>query len=124
MTGSRAGTTDSEAIFLAIIGAGVEHDPAEATRKVMRKLTEMVHEGGEEEMLRFTAALSDGRNIWAVRYAAKDASNSLYFRAGSDGTVIASEPLDGDRARWEAVPDNSVLLVEPAGRVHISAFLT
>ena len=49
-------------------------------------------------VLRFTSALSDGRNLYAFRYSVKGNANSLYYRSNIDGTVIASEPLDDDRA--------------------------
>jgi len=120
---SRAGTTDSEAMFLAIMGAGVEEDPVDATKRTLGRLTEMVMKGGDDHKLRFTAALSDGRSVYAFRYAAKDASNSLYYRRDDDATVIASEPLEGDHTRWTAVPENCVLIAEPGKPERISAFV-
>jgi glutamine amidotransferase len=62
---ARVGTTDSEAIFLAILGAGAEEDPIGATRRTLQRLGDMVRGGGEEDMLRFTAALSNGRSLYA-----------------------------------------------------------
>ena len=44
--GSRIGTTDSEAVFLAILGAGGDKDPVGATVKVLSALTEMVSASG------------------------------------------------------------------------------
>ena len=44
--GSRIGTTDSEAVFLAILGAGGDKDPVGATGKVLSALTEMVSANG------------------------------------------------------------------------------
>jgi predicted glutamine amidotransferase len=119
---SRAGTTDSEAIFLAIMGAGVENDPVAATKHVVRRLDAMVSEGGEEERLRFTAALSDGNAIYAFRYAFKDSANTLYYRGGAQGTVVASEPLDDDRHHWTPVPENHVLVARPAAQAKIFPF--
>jgi predicted glutamine amidotransferase len=110
---AREGTTDSEAIFLAILGAGADEDPIDATMRTLRKLKKMVMEGGEHEMLRFTAALSDGRSIYAFRCAVKDKANSLYYRSSAGSTVIASEPLDGDRASWTEVPEGCALVAEP-----------
>jgi ergothioneine biosynthesis protein EgtC len=120
---AREGTTDSEAMFLAIVGAGVEDDPIEATKRIMRKLTDMVVEGGEDYALRFTAALSDGRTIYAFRYAAKDDTNSLYYRRGDEGTVVASEPLEGDRSQWMATPENCVLVVEQGKAPQVYPFV-
>ena len=44
--GSRIGTTDSEAVFLAILGAGGDKDPVGATARVLATITDMVVEGG------------------------------------------------------------------------------
>src|SRR3974390_2564802 len=43
---SRIGTTDSEAVFLAILGAGGEKDPIGATTQVLAALTDMVCTNG------------------------------------------------------------------------------
>ena len=120
---ARGGTTDSEAIFLAIVGAGIEEDAIKATKLIMRELKSMVLEGGDADKLRFTSALSDGRNLYAFRYSVKDNANSLYYRSNTDGTVIASEPLDDDRARWTAVPENHVLVAEPDRPAQVYPFL-
>jgi predicted glutamine amidotransferase len=120
---AREGTTDSEALFLAILGAGVDSDPVGATTGVMRKVKEMVQEGGDGDKLRFTSALSDGQRTYAFRYAVKDSANTLYYRSGKGGIVIASEPLDDDRALWTPVPENKVLISEPGNAPVIIPFL-
>jgi predicted glutamine amidotransferase len=109
--GSRVGTTDSEAIFLAILGAGADRDPIEATRRTLAAATDIANSGGYHDPLRFTAALADGENLYAFRYAANDAANTLYYRVDHESVVLASEPLDRDRAVWTPVPDNHMLLV-------------
>ncbi len=52
--GSRIGTTDSEAVFLAILGAGGDKDPVGATARVLATLTELVSTDGYREPLRST----------------------------------------------------------------------
>lgn len=120
---SREGTTDSEAMFLAVLGAGADEDPIDATARTLRKLKEMVLEGDSREMLRFTAALSDGNRIYAFRYAVKDDSNSLYYRSSAGSTVIASEPLDGDHTGWTEVPEGCVLIAEPGEIASVREFV-
>ncbi len=107
---SRAGTTDSEAIFLAIVGANIDDSPLKATGKVMRELKRMVECQHETHKLRFTAALSNGRDVYAFRYAVGDKANTLYYRSTRRGTVIASEPLDNDHTNWTEIPENCMLL--------------
>lgn len=122
--GSRVGTTDSEAIFLAILGAGAEGDPIGATMRTLERLTDIVNADGHHEPLRFTAALSDGDSLYAFRYAANDKANTLYYRAGDGQVVLASEPLDKDRAIWTAVPDNHVLVARTGRPVELAPFMT
>ncbi|HXW21747.1 MAG TPA: class II glutamine amidotransferase [Rhodomicrobium sp.] len=120
---SREGTTDSEAIFLAIVGANIEENPVRATETVMRKLKHIMKENGDGHRLRFTAALSNGRDIYAFRYAVNDSANTLYYRSNRSGAVIASEPLDAERATWAAVDENCMLIARrgyPAGVVRFS----
>jgi glutamine amidotransferase len=117
--GSRTGTTDSEAIFLAILGAGVEDDPVAATEATLSRLTALVDRDGAREPLRFTAALSDGQNLYAFRYAANVRANTLYFRELPAGLVIVSEPLDRDHRNWTAVPENHVVIASRGEGVRI-----
>ncbi|HEY1365312.1 MAG TPA: class II glutamine amidotransferase [Xanthobacteraceae bacterium] len=110
--GSRVGTTDSEAVFLAILGAGGDRDPVAATARILATLTDIVSSKGYIEPLRFTAALANGRDLYAFRYAANDNANSLYYREAEGNVVVVSEPLDSDHARWRPVPPGHVLVAE------------
>jgi predicted glutamine amidotransferase len=112
---SRVGTTDSEAVFLAILGAGCDKDPVGATARVLATLTDMASANGRKEALRFTAALANGRDLYAFRYAANDKANSLYYRESGGNVVVVSEPLDAEHARWKPVPPGQVL-VAAAGK--------
>jgi predicted glutamine amidotransferase len=112
---ARVGTTDSEAMFLAILGAGAADDPVGATKKIVGQLASMANEAGTHEKLRFTAALSNGRDLYAFRYAENDKANTLYFRHSETEVLAVSEPLDQDTESWTAVPENHVL-VAAAGR--------
>ena len=111
---SRSGTTDSEAMFLGLLGAGLmgagpRRDPIAATAHALAAMTELAGGAGGVP-LRFTAALADGRDLYAFRYAANDDANSLYYQASDSGVVIVSEPLDRDHGNWIAVPENSVVV--------------
>jgi len=107
---SRIGTTDSEAVFLALLGAGVENDPVAATARTLARLTELVEQSGSNEPLRFTSALANGRDIYAFRYVYKGVANTLYYRESYGSVIIASEPLDTERDDWKPVPPGHVLI--------------
>ena len=112
---ARIGTTDSEAVFLAILGADADRDPIAATAHTLGTLTDLVRTSRTKDPLRFTAALSDGRDLFAFRYASEGTSNSLYYRSAGDNVVIVSEPLDAERAHWKAVPPGH-MVVARAGK--------
>ena len=120
---ARVGTTDSEAVFLAIMGAGARQDPVGAAARILGELTRLMNQGGYREKLRFTAALANGHDLYAFRYAVNDAANSLYYRESGNNVVIVSEPLDRDHARWEAVPENHVVIARAGKAVEVRPFL-
>ena len=110
--GSRVGTTDSEAVFLAILGAGGDRDPIGATSLILATLIGMVTTKDYREPLRFTAALANGRDLYAFRYSANDNANSLYYRQAGGNVVIVSEPLDAEHANWKPVPAGQIVIAQ------------
>jgi glutamine amidotransferase len=56
---SRLGTTDSEAIFLAIMGRGILDDPIGATARTLTAVAQLANRAGSAHALRFTAALTN-----------------------------------------------------------------
>jgi glutamine amidotransferase len=118
---SRVGTTDSEAMFLAILGAGLESKPLAAAEVTLRRICALVNEDGHREGLRFTSALTNGRDLYAFRFAENDTSNSLYFREESDEVVVVSEPLDRT-GTWTQVPANHVLVAKRGCAVELLPF--
>jgi glutamine amidotransferase len=71
-----------------------------------------VSSDGNKDPLRFTAALSDGRDLYAFRYSANDAANTLYYRSAGSNLVVVSEPLDKDHTVWTAVPPNHLIMAK------------
>ena len=119
---ARVGTTDSEAIFLAILGSGGDSDPVSATIRTLHTLTDMVRASGTKEPLRFTSAMSDGETLYAFRYSNNDTPNTLYYREQADNVVIVSEPLDTERSHWKAVPQAHLIIARPHGPVEMLPF--
>ncbi|MEQ9607350.1 MAG: class II glutamine amidotransferase [Kiloniellaceae bacterium] len=113
--GHRVGTTDSEVLFYLLFGNGLDVDPVGALSATLAQVHQVMAEEGVGEPLRFTAALSDGRSIYAVRHASDQAPPSLYWRAANcaGGSIsIVSEPLE-EPETWQSVPADRVLVVGP-----------
>jgi predicted glutamine amidotransferase len=114
---SRNGTTDSEAIFLAMMGVGMD-EPVAAAEKILAILTGFVNRSEPGDRFRFTAALANGRDLYAFRYAVNDSANTLYYRESDHGIVVVSEPFDRDK-NWVTVPENSAVVARAGERARI-----
>jgi glutamine amidotransferase len=115
----RAGTTDSETAFYLLFRHGLETDPIGAVRATLGEIEREMAAANVEEPLRFTAALSNGADVIAVRYASDENPPSLYWRHDGETTVIVSEPLDGEVQRWNRVPPNHFLVSSRTGGVRL-----
>ncbi|NRF69647.1 class II glutamine amidotransferase [Aquincola sp. S2] len=105
---ARQGSTDSELLFLltlARIEAGETPDQAMPT--VLDDTLALMRAAGVDEPLRFAAALADGDQIYAFRFASDQKPPTLYVNEGDRGSIIASEPLDAHSGQWNPVPPNS-----------------
>ena len=115
---SRIGTTDSEAIFLAMMGAGID-EPVAAAEKILAALTDLVNRNEPADRFRFTAALANGRDLYGFRYAVNDRPNTLYYRESERGIVIVSEPTDRDKD-WVTVPEDHVVVAKAGERARVA----
>ena len=105
-----------------MMGASIEH-PLAAAEKTLARLTDFVNQREPRDRLRFTAALSNGRDLYAFRYAVNDKANTLYYRESGHNVVVVSEPLDAERAHWTPVPPGHMLLAPAGQRVSLAPFL-
>jgi len=112
---ARLGTTDSEAIFLAALAQGLAEDPLGAMARTLHAVRAIMAEAGVREPLRFTAALTDGEDLYAFRWACDGCPPSLYVRKAEGGLTIVSEPIDGRRDGWGEVPKGCTVIAR-AGR--------
>jgi glutamine amidotransferase len=106
----RAGTTDTEAIFLAAAARGLDTDPVGAVSETLGLVLEEMRRAGVKAPLRFTAALTDGHGICAFRWSSDAAPPTLYYRQDATGLVVVSEPIDDRREDWLAVPAGHALI--------------
>jgi predicted glutamine amidotransferase len=106
---ARKGATDSEALFLVACAEGLDADPRGALERAAARFIALARARGALPHLRMTAALSDGKRLYALRYATDDAAPSLYHRwsASRMGMAVVSEPLEVEQGGWVEVPPNS-----------------
>lgn len=116
----RTGTTDSEALFLAAMSNGLKDDPVGAMARTLLRVQGLMRDANVKEPLRFAAALTDGTDIYAFRWASDGRAPTLYWRQTPRNLLVVSEPLDGERARWREVPQACVLIASPGQPVCIA----
>ncbi|OHV83797.1 class II glutamine amidotransferase [Rhizobium sp. LCM 4573] len=120
---ARTGTTDSELLFLLSLEFGLEHDPLGATAQAIATVEALSREHLDHALVRFTAAFSDGKRLYAVRYATDRKPPTLYAApiGGKSGYCLVSEPLNDETDTWMEIPDGSAITVGDEG-VEVSAF--
>jgi glutamine amidotransferase len=120
---SRNGTTDSEVIFLLLLAFGFESDAKGAFGRVVGLIEHRMASNSVNEPFRFTAAISDGETLYAIRYASDLRPPTLYLNARGPGrgTLVVSEPIDDADIGWDAVPPQSFVSIDRAG-IGVSPF--
>jgi glutamine amidotransferase len=120
----RLGTTDTELMFYLMFTEGLERDPVAACMRSVARINAERRAVGIEIPFRLTAALSDGTNVYAIRYSTDDAPPSLFWSREDDHLLVVSEPFDeGDTRIWSEVPGNRILVAEQNGAVDIMPFV-
>lgn len=119
----RRGATDSEALFLVALGEGLDEDPAGALARAVARFEALSRARGTPPHVRLTAALSDGRRLYAVRYATDAHAPTLYHRWSQSraGRAVVSEPLEIGEDGWEQVPQGAFCTFE-GGAVQVVPF--
>ncbi len=112
--GQRFGATESEAIFLIAHGEGLDTDPIGAMARSVARVEDVSRRRRVLPYLRFAACWSDGKRLFAARYASDRYAPSLHYRTCKDGIIISSEPLDGDSNGWSEIQPNMAIETEGA----------
>lgn len=110
----RGGTTDSEALFLLMLANGLAENPMRAVVETIAFVETEMRRVNITEPLKMTAAMTGGKELFAVRYASDAVPPTLYTKAccPDGGTLVVSEPLDGVRDGWMSVPPQSFVTVK------------
>ncbi|MBL9035354.1 MAG: class II glutamine amidotransferase [Rhodospirillaceae bacterium] len=124
---ARVGTTDSELIFYLLFSEGLEQDPMRALTRSVGKIEQLAQAEGINEPFKFTAVLSDGETIYAIRHSSSDVPPTLYHVRRGDHVMVVSEPLDDDNDEscfaWREVPPSQMLVIEKSGKLDMVPFL-
>jgi ergothioneine biosynthesis protein EgtC len=120
---NRNGTTDSEAIFLIALMRGKTMDPVAAMASTLSDIKAMMADCAICEPLRFTAALTDGENLYAFRWSCDDKAPTLYWKNDAGGLLVVSEPLDDTRANWQPIPQGHVLIARKDSALRVEPFI-
>jgi len=120
----RKGATDSEVLFLLACGLGIDTDPKAAMEDAVDQLETLARSHGTLPHMRCTSAFTDGRALYAVRYASDEQAPSLFYRwlEAWQGWAVVSEPYDTATGIWIEVPKGSFCRFEGAHCV-ITPFL-
>ena len=132
------GSTDSELMFHVALGLGLEADPLGGIARMVGLVERLARAQGVDEAVWMTVAVTDGRTIHAVRYASDGKAPTLYLspdvehlawinpeaaqRVGPGGRAVVSEPIGKFPTLWQAVPENSAIVVGEDGAVEVRPF--
>ncbi len=119
------GSTDSELMFHLALTYGLESDPLGALQRMAGVVERVGRAHGVEESLWMTVAATDGRRLYAVRYASDGEAPTLYHSKNMDDVyainpalrgllgpstrAVVSEPVGRFAEMWVAVPQNTSL---------------
>ncbi|MDI7864764.1 class II glutamine amidotransferase [Rhizobiaceae bacterium n13] len=114
---ARAGSTDSELLFLLALQLGLKEKPLEAMSETIAFVERLSRHLTGEALVRFTAAFSDGDVLYAVRYATDRRAPTLYAApmGTGGGYCLVSEPLNDEADTWVEIPDGSAVVLSENG---------
>lgn len=117
---ARRGTTDSELLFLLLVSYGLDENPYQAVNQLVHKLKSLDEISTAPHRMSFV--MSDGDNLFAVRWSSDTRSPSLYLSGVNKcQTYIVSEPFGLSSDGWDPVEESSFLCVGDRVSIKLSA---
>ena len=116
------GTTDSEIMFNLALTFGLKKEPKAALERMTGLIEKIGRSQGVSNPVQMTLGLTNGEQLFAVRYSSENQSRSLYHSNSmqslqqlhpelidfsSDARVVVSEPLNQMSDEWTAVAESS-----------------
>jgi len=131
------GTTDSELMFHLALSQGLEDDVPGALERMAGLVEQIAEARGVEGPLEMTLGVSDGKSLWALRYASNGAAPTLFHSRevadlepiipefieifGNHARAIVSEPIGRFSEAWAEVPQGTLLRVQ-GGQIELQPF--
>jgi predicted glutamine amidotransferase len=112
---ARGGTTDSELMFLLALQFGLRQTPISAMAEMIRFVEGLAQNILGSALVRYTAAFSDGKSLYAIRYATDRKAPTLYASPVGNGYCLVSEPLNDEIDAWAEIPDGSAVILTDSG---------
>jgi glutamine amidotransferase len=124
------GSTDSEVLFHLALGFGLRDDPLGALEQTLGLVESLAERHGIRAALQASIGVSDGRRLWAVRYATVGPARTLFHSADvasaqavhpadsglRDGDcLVVSEPFSDLPGAWVEIPESTALVVHSRG---------
>lgn len=128
--GNIAGSTDSELLFHLALTFGLTDDPIAGIARMAGFVEAAAAAAGvEEPALQMTIGVSDGVQLYAVRYASGPEVNTLFVSEdlealrelypdherlthfGDEARVVVSEPLTDLPGAWRKIPAGAALII-------------
>ncbi|MEA2427336.1 MAG: hypothetical protein QOF37_964 [Thermoleophilaceae bacterium] len=124
------GSTDSEVLFHLALGFGLRDDPLGALEQTLGLVESLAERHGIGAALQASIGVSDGRRLWAVRYATVGPARTLFHSADvasaqavhpadsglRDGDcLVVSEPFSDLPGAWVEIPESTALVVHSRG---------
>jgi glutamine amidotransferase len=136
--GAIEGTTDSELMFYLALTFGLDDDPLPALERMAGFVEKTAQRFGIEDAVQMTLGVSDGKRLYAVRYASASEPNSLYVSndardvqllhpeneriqsLSQEDRAVVSEPLEELPGLWREVPASAAIVLQPGADAEVA----
>ena len=134
------GSTDTEVIFHLALGHGLETDPIGALERTVGQIEATARANGTAVHVQGSFGISNGTDLWAVRYCTDGKARSLYASADVEGIrrlhpsnprfqrlspddrLIVSEPFSDLPGVWEEIRQGTAIAVRQGGVIEQRPF--
>jgi predicted glutamine amidotransferase len=129
------GSTDTEVLFYLALTNGLMEDPIAAMERTVGFIEATGRRHGLTGLVQGTFGISNGEDLWGIRYATEGKARSLFISTDSDAMqrlypdnarvtllkpgdrLIVSEPVADLPGAWEEIPAGSAVVVHRGGEL-------